>query len=103
MGHGSCRAHTQKLTCQRTLTKKVSLAHDRDRRFLADLRYNTELYFALLDIKNSVSLVSLREYCLLVLDRQDPPAVPNGRKEGDGIKSVVFLGCQRGSYLIPST
>jgi hypothetical protein len=48
-----------------------------------------------LNIEDSICIVPLREYDLLLWNRQNLPAIADGREEGVRIESAVFLDYRR--------
>src|ERR1035438_206751 len=84
--------HAQSLTGQRAFPKKISVAQDADRRFLARLGHDGQSDFALLNVEDRVGRISLGEDPLLLGDGQALPALSNGCEESAGIELTVLSG-----------
>ena len=98
--HGRGGPHAQELPRQSSLAKKISLAHDADRRFLARLGYYREPHFALLNIEDSIRRVPLGVNPLLFQNRDKLPAIADRREENIGVElGFVLSYCNPGHVL----
>ena len=79
--HRGCRSHAKRLACQGSFSEEIAVTQDANRRFLAGLGDDGQLYFALLDIENRVRRVALREDGVLFRNLNRLPALANRRKE----------------------
>src|SRR5581483_2119402 len=66
IGHGRDGRDTLRLSGKAALTEEFVGPKNADNRFLALLGYDSELYFALLDVKDSIGAVALRKYDLVL-------------------------------------
>src|ERR1700730_7675680 len=78
VGHRGCRRHAQKLTGKTAFSKEITFAQNAKGCFSPAFRDNAELYFPLLDKKQSVGRIALSEYRVLLLKRRHVPTLPNG-------------------------
>src|SRR5579864_1179147 len=101
--HCRSRAHAQKLACQCSLTEKVSLIHDPDGRFLARGRYNSELYFAFLDVEDSIRLIPLSKYRLFFRSGHDLSASADRGKKSVWVELTLFIIPSRGRFFHKAT
>ena len=97
--HGSARAHAESLAGQRAFAKEIPFTQYANRRFLADLGYDGQLHFALLDIEDRVRHIALPEYDLLFRNRHGFPALANRRKKRAGVEIVVFPSRRSSTHL----
>jgi hypothetical protein len=90
--HGCGRPHAQRLPGQAAFSEKLSLAQYAESSFPADLGYNRESNLALLDVKDRVSRISLREDRLVLGKGHDFPASTDGGKEFLRVEIELFFG-----------
>ena len=89
--HRRDRRQAQRLSGQAALAEEVPLPVERDDRFLPLLGDDADLDLALLNVKDGIRRVALREdFLILAIVRYGPPAV-HGAEEGFHVERLFFL------------
>jgi len=92
--HCNCRGHAEGLASKPAFSKKISFAQNAKSRFFPSLRHDAALHLSILDKKQSVGRIALREYRMFLLKRQHIPTFPNGGEKDVGIETYFFLGAR---------